>query len=470
MENIVIKQHNRTPKLFTDAITKYTELEPNIFDTFLTSINEPVYLPWEKVMYRTPPKGMSIGEAWQIARMIRKSGATKSPITNVDGYYFTYKKLSIFDEILHKIDLQLGGEFLVNKHNSEERQKYLTRGVIEEAIASSQLEGASTTRKYAKSMIAENKKPKNKSEWMIYNNYKTMSLIDEEYKDQPLSVAVLLELHAMLTEKTMESDEEVGQFRKPEDDINVIYEGKIAYKTPPTKFVDEQLKELIDYANDSKTFVHPVLKACILHFWIGYLHPFTDGNGRLARALFYWYLLKRGYWAVAYIPVSMVLKTAKRQYTYAYIYAEQDQNDLTYFLDFHLRKLQTSLLEFGTYVDKQKAENRLIEESLKDTIKINDRQKQLLYYLLSNPDVSSTELSHRTTNGIARNTARSDIKNLVKEGLLESQLDGKVLRYTPSDKLLGLLNKKSKSKHTNKKPVEREEVATIVQQSLFDLT
>jgi Fic family protein len=468
MEEIRIQSPKKTSELLSKAFENYSPSDSGEFDAYLAAINEPVYLPWRKAMFRKPPQGMKAEEAWILASIFRKSNSIKSPINTPDGNKFTYQKLTKFDEILHNIDLQLGGKFLVTKHNSEERQKFLTRGVIEEAIASSQLEGASTTRKYAKAMIAENKKPKSKSEWMIYNNYKTMSSIDEEYKDQPLSMPMLLEMHAQLTEHTMDSDEEEGRLRQPNDEINVVYENKIAYRTPPMDFVNEQLKELIKFANDNGKFVHPVIKACILHFWIGFLHPFTDGNGRLARAIFYWYLLKSDYWAVAYIPVSMVLKSAKKQYTYAYIYSEQDQNDLTYFLDFHLRKLQQSLDDFDGYVRKQQAENKIIEDSLKDKVKINDRQKQLLYYLLSNPDANSTELSHRTMNGIARNTSRTDIKILVQEGLLNAELDGKVKRYTPSDKLLALVNKKSKSKRKRVKPIKREEAATILQQSLFE--
>lgn len=470
MEEIRIISPKKTPALMQSVLKKYNPSDNGEFDAYLKSINEPVYLPWRKAMFRPAPQNMKAEEAWILASIFRKSGAVRSPIKSTTDNYFTYQKLPKYDEILHKIDLQLGGKFLVTKHNSEERQKYLTRGVIEEAIASSQLEGASTTRKYAKSMIAEKKKPKSKSEWMIYNNYKTMQSIDEEYKDQPLSIPMLLEMHSQLTEHTMDSDEEVGRFRIPKDVINVIYDSKIAYKTPPMNFVEIQLKELIKFANDKNNFVHPVIKACILHFWVGFLHPFTDGNGRLARAIFYWYLLKSGYWAIAYIPVSMVLKTAKKQYTYAYIFSEQDNFDLTYFLDFHLRKLQQSLDEFDEYVRKQQAENKLIEDSLKSSIKLNDRQKQLLYYLLSNPDTSSTEISHRTMNGVARNTARTDIKSLVSEGLLNAELDGKIMRYTPSDKLLALVHSKNKAKRRSRKPIKRAEVVTILQQSLFEAT
>jgi len=437
--------HNPAVKGFDEQaiISKYLRANSLELSNYLSDINEPHYLFWSKAQYRKPPEGYTEKEAWLTARLLRKMSSTTGPIIAQDGEHFTWNKLGGFDEILHDIDLKTGGKFLVNAANIEDRQKFLSRGIIEEAIASSQLEGASTTRKYAKKMIAENKKPRNKSEWMIFNNYQTMMAIDEDYKERPMSLELLLEMHAQLTKNAMEPGDEgeVGKLRDEGEVIHVVYNDRIAYETPSRKFVDEQLRQFIKYANDNTKFLHPIIKATILHYWVGYLHPFVDGNGRLARSVFYWYLLKNDYWGMAYIPISMVLKRSKKQYTYAYIYSEQDNHDLTYFIDFSLRRIKRALQEFDEYVAGLQEENRLIELKLKNVLMLNDRQKQLVYYLVSDTTNYVSELSHRTMNGVARNTARSDLASLCDKDLLDKIKEGKHVRYYASKKLFKLINK-----------------------------
>jgi Fic family protein len=287
-------------------------------------------------------------------------------------------------------------------------------------------------------MIVENKKPRNKSEWMILNNYKTLQDIEETYKKQALSMQMLLDLQASLVENTHKPSE-VGRLRKDSDEIVVTYRDKIAHVPPKEAFVKQELEKLVKYANDTENWVHPVIKAIIIHFWIGYLHPFVDGNGRLARTLFYWYMLKNKYWGVSYLPISLIIKRAPKKYTYAYIYSEQDNLDLTYFIDYNIRKIKKSIDEFIEYAEKAQQENKQIETRLQGVITANDRQKQLVHYLISDNDHFVTITSHLTMNGISRGTARTDILSLEKCGLLTSKKVGTNIRYSANDKLKNLV-------------------------------
>lgn len=435
MEPIILKHPSYKKHSQATLIEKYFSDGTEKLQPYIESINSPTYLYWSRAMHKTVPEGYTPQEAWLTAKVVRRISGIKSPVTDFDGSVYSYVKPSHFDKILHHIDLQIGGKFLVNGGTSEDRQKFLSRGIIEEAIASSQLEGASTTRRYAKRMIAENKKPKSISEKMIFNNYVTMNAIENEYKEKELSVELLMEMHVSLTSETLDDPEDVGRLREEGDTINVVYRDKIAHTTPPRSFIDQELPKLIAYANDDKEFIHPIIKASILHFWIGYLHPFADGNGRLARSIFYWYLFKNDYWGMAFVPISMVLKRAQKQYTYAYIYAEQDSKDLTYFIDFSISRLGKALKEFDEYVNSLQTENKLIDTKLKGHLLLNDRQKQVVYYVTKDEVNYTTESSHKTLNGIARNTAKSDLSKLVDEGLFDKVRDGKQVKYFASDKL-----------------------------------
>ena len=112
-----------------------------------------------------------------------------------------------------------------------------------------------------------------------------------EYKDKKLSREVLFDLHRLITKDTLEQNKQ-GRYRKDSDDVTINDKLKFIYYVPPKEaFVTQEIDRLIKYANDedSQGFAHPIIKAIFLHFWIGILHPFCDGNGRLARTLFYWY-------------------------------------------------------------------------------------------------------------------------------------------------------------------------------------
>jgi Fic family protein len=257
-----------------------------------------------------------------------------------------------------------------------------------------------------------------------------MSKLTEVYKDVPLSTPLLLEMHEILAENTMPKDE-ICRLRTNADDITVGNLTETVYVTPDDSFMRLELQRLIDYANDtdSQHFVHPIVKAIILHFWIGYLHPFTNGNGRVARALFYWYLLRKNYWLAMYIPISTVIKKAPTQYGDAYIYTEQDNDDFTYFYDYHMRKIRQALEEFIAYVKRQQNENKQIDRLLDVHGRLNERQKQVTYYLLANSHYRVSMTSHSALNNISLGTALSDLQQLQKLQLIFAVRSGKYVYY-----------------------------------------
>jgi Fic family protein len=89
--------------------------------------------------------------------------------------------------------------------------------------------------------------------------------------------------------------------------------------------------------------VHPVVRAILIHFMLGYDHPFYDGNGRTARALFYWSLARSGYWLMEYVSISRLLRQAPAQYARAYRHTETDDNDTTYFIVHQLEVIQQAI-------------------------------------------------------------------------------------------------------------------------------
>lgn len=413
-----------------------------VLQQLIGSANEPKYLYWDSIKHRPSADDLDPEEQWLLIKQYRSVAAVETPIMSVSGRNFTWVRLSQVEQQLHTIDMLAGGNVLSqSKITAENKEMYFSRGVIEEAIASSQLEGAHTTRAAAKAMLLAKRQPRNESEQMIVNNYRAMLALEEDFCKRELTIDLLFELHSVLTNGTVAFDE---QKRLRRDSDEVVVQGDIGFQTytthvPPSEtFLKQEIVRLIQYANDKleNQFVHPVVKAIFIHFWVGYLHPFTDGNGRLARALFYWYLLRNNYWAVAYLPISTVIRKAPIQYAMAYIYSEQDDYDLTYFFDYHMRKIQQAVSEFEVYVATQLQQKQLVEKVVTNSSTFSDRQKQLLHIFLTDEKAYATASTHAAVNNITRQTAAKELKQLEDQKLLVAKREGKYVRYYAGEKLL----------------------------------
>lgn len=399
----------------------------------LEQYSDEQYLPWERVKYLTIPKELeSPEELWYVIRRSRYGRST--PVKNIDGNPFFLKKISFLEELLHHLDLSLGGNFLDIALTKNEQKIFLQNGIAEEAISSSQLEWALTSSKVARDMIAKWRKPITKDEKMILNNFIAMNYIKDELVKQPLTKESLVYLQSILTKDTLDNPYEWGRFRTDEDEIVVQDKvtGDIFHVPPKKEKLLREIDSLIRYANDEDIvwFTHPFIKAVILHFWIGFLHPFCDGNGRTARAIFYWYLLKKWYWRLSYIPISQAIKSSKKQYTDAYLYSEQDGHDLTYFLVYIANKTNQAFKEFKKYVNEKKQEQRWLVSELAH-LGFNDRQNKLIGYFLENPKSYTNNSLHKNYYNISINTAKSDLEWLYERKFLTRQKQWKYVNYFP---------------------------------------
>ncbi|CAG1770601.1 partial putative protein, partial [uncultured bacterium] len=282
-------------------------------------------------------------------------------------------------------------------------------------ISSSQLEGASTTRNVAKEMLRQQRQPKDHSEQMIYNNYQAMKVI-REYRNEELTPALVLYLHEILTKNTLDDATKAGRYRASSDDIHIVdgSEFVVLHTPPDANSLPERMQKLCDFANktDDSVFIHPVIKAIILHFMIGYDHPFVDGNGRTARALFYWAMAKQGYWLMEFISISKIIKEAPVQYGKAYLHTETDDNDVTYFLIHQIEVIRKGVIALQNYLER-KANEIEEAEKLLDTSKaqgqLNHRQLSLLKHALEHPNAIYSIQEHQAAHAISYQTARTDL-------------------------------------------------------------
>ena len=377
------------------------------------------YLYWDKVKYLAP-KGVRPEDLWAAVKIIRNSNMKRVQLKDLT---FSFMITEEMQKTLHEFDMNLGGNLgTLNIVPEKDHTFYLVSSIMEEAIASSQMEGATTTRKVAKDMLRKGRKPSNKSQQMIFNNYQTIDYIINN-KDKDFTLENLLEVHKRISSQTMNDVEDEGAFRKS-DDIYVMNEitGEVAHIPPSHRELNSLLKNMCDFANNEtqEGFIHPIIKSIILHFMLAYIHPFSDGNGRTARSLVYWYLIKQGYWLMQYLSISRIIYKSKPAYEKSFLYTESDDLDLTYFIQYNLKAMNDAFKELKMYLQRKinDAESMHILYNVKD---VNERQAKILKILKDLPMSIFTATEISTRFGVDIKTARKDLQCLVDLGFMETR-------------------------------------------------
>ncbi len=412
------------PKEYKEIFKEsYEEISKHFHDKkileFLAKCNQP-YLHWDQLRYKPTPQNLPPELIWAMLKIIRESQYKN---LRFSSWHFRYILLDDFQKKLHILDKGTAGILGTNFEsiNSYVRERYIISSLMEEAIASSQLEGAATTRTIAKELLRKKKKPRNYSEQMIVNGYSTLQKIVAA-KTHTITPDFILDLHKSITESTLKDRSHEGRFR---DNNEVVVADpfeidKVFYKPPDFKQIPALIEEFCQFANnDTEEFIHPIIKGVLLHFLIAYIHPFEDGNGRAARTIFYWYVLSHGYWLFEFMAISRILLRSKVNYGLSYLYTETDDNDMTYFIDFNLKAIQEAVEDMNAYLKRKQEEQTEILNLIKQYKNLNLRQAEILKEFVKDPEKIHDVKEIMTTYGIAYDTARNNLLHLTKLRFLE---------------------------------------------------
>ncbi len=431
----------KTPPSTHDLLSRIGECPERLMTVIKVSqeaTNDGNYMHWDKLRHiKKTPENLTTEEWWLALKLARERQRKQLPLQDKKELRFWYGLPDPISEHLHHIDQDAAGRIEVPESeitNPSTRDRYIAHSLIQEAITSSQLEGATTTRVAAKQMIRSGRLPGDRSEQMILNNYRAMETI-RRIKDRPLTVKVLLDLHHILVNDTLDNKSAAGRLRRADEIVRVedLY-NEVLHEPPPADQLHKRLKKMCDFANGKTPsyFVHPVIRAIILHFWLAYVHPFVDGNGRCARSLFYWSMLRQGYWLCEFISISELIKKAPIKYGKAFLHTETDENDLTYFILYHMGIIREAISELHEYVAGKVKELRHIERLLQTSSGYNHRQMAILGHALRHPDAEYTVKSHMTSHRIVDQTARNDLYDLASKELLVQHKLGRTYYFMPA--------------------------------------
>ncbi|TLX46078.1 cell filamentation protein Fic [Pseudoalteromonas phenolica] len=394
------------------------------------------YLHFDELRFRLP-KGLNVNVIWSLIKKVRAKQL--NAVLHLDEperlaqYYFTptmQKAISMTDR--HATSASL--EYMCSKVGEQKHFEYLLNDLIEdEAISSSQLEGAATTTKVAKDLLKRARKPRTIDEKMIIGNFKMMQFAWQN-RHKRLSIELIQEMHQVGVENIDDEKYHPGVFRQTDDVEVADSEGNTVHTPPPAARIDERLEQFVEWVNqdnqdeESNQFMHPLIKAIVMHFVIGFEHPFRDGNGRVARSLFYWFMFKNDYAAFRYIAISVLLKAAPIQYGKSYLYTESDELDLTYFIDYQCKIITRAISEFKLAYETNLKESEAFSRWLWSSgllSKLSDKQKTIVMVAKNGKSQKFTAVNVKENLGCSYNTARDALNGLVELNLFDKAKEGK---------------------------------------------
>ncbi len=375
------------------------------------------YLYWDELKYRIPdPDRRQL--VWSLMKILRILCYEHVPYPPLE---LTYSFTPEIAKNLHTFDRHLSDTIRIHNKTIRLEQSYIINSLMEEAIASSILEGAATTRKKAKEMLMAGRKPKNNGEQMVINNYEAMRFILEK-KDESISPQLICDIHRIVTRATIE-EEDVGRFRTNNDIVVADpATGTILHTPPDYQELQKLISEFCRFANEdgsntgspTEVFIHPIIKGIILHYLIGYIHPFADGNGRTARSIFYWYVLSRGYWLFEYMAISRIILRSKTKYALAYLHTEYDAMDLTYFINYNISCINEALIDLLRYLEAKQSEQNATKAIIRKIKGINQRQADILRLMMEHSDEYFTIRQIMQMHAVVYQTARNDLLHLAE--------------------------------------------------------
>ena len=390
------------------------------------------YLSKEEISYRLP-NNLALGEFWQEVVKFRKQKSEILPLNDQTGQNFWYLLTPVLQKEIYEIDSS-GKDSLYRVVKKEIENELIKDSLIEEALYSSVIEGAFSTMERLRELVEKERKPVDINDQMVLNNYHAMQFILQE-KHKELSVDFILKLHKIVTEKTLFEDEAyAGRFR---DDMVYVKDKRrdiVIYTPPSAGQVFLAMKQLIEWVNEKNDahFIHPLIKASFIHFYFVYIHPFFDGNGRTARALFYYFMIKNGYEFFKYFSISVVVQKTKIQYYKAIKDTEDCNADITYFLLY----MATTILESIHLVTERIAQHyqrdfvfiRLKEKG----VLLNERQEKFLKRFLVSDKRAITIKAYKDWFKVVYETARRDLEDLTAKGILLKSKHRRQFMYSPN--------------------------------------
>lgn len=214
-----------------------------------------------------------------------------------------------------------------------------------------------------------------------------------------------------------------GRYRNSEMQIvsGAMGKEKIHYEAVPLQLVKTEMDKFLVWFNNGVT-LDPVLKAAIAHFWFIIIHPFDDGNGRIARAISDMYLTRAENSPERFYSMSSQILAERKQYYEVLQKVQHSSGDITEWLNWFLQCFKKALLETENTLQKILCKSAFWK--IHEKTPLNERQRLLLNKLLNGFDGKLKSSKWAKIAKCSSDTALRDIKDLIEKGILRQEQSG----------------------------------------------
>ncbi len=302
---------------------------------------------------------------------------------------------------------------------------YSAKSLETEIIATSAIENIDFSRDSVRSILS-GQASKNEEEKRIEGLKKGLEFISDP--GNKITEENIYKLYKMAIGKYLDEENQLKEGNLYRHDSVYVAGTKVEHTGISYKQVPSYMKSLVKYINQ-KDDIQDLMKACIIHFYIAYVHPWFDGNGRMARLVHLWFLVQRGYQSVLFVPFSSLIEKTRKQYYDAYQTIE-DNYRYTHTID-----VTPFLLYFINNV-YNKIEQPLQEDTLSvyrlalNQKKITNKEDKLWKFVLSyfGTEEFSTKELEKAYGDAAYATIRSFVLKFTDLGLMTA------ISYTTKNK------------------------------------
>lgn len=402
-------------------------------DELINKFSFEKYLSENEIGFRLP-NTIPLEEAWKKVQDQRKKRAEYMPFEDQGKNRFWYVLLPQLQKNLHEID-SLGRDSIYSLVRQDIEMEMIKESLMEEAVFSSAIEGAFSTVKRLREMVDQKQPPRDINDQMVLNNYRAMQFILQE-KHRDLTIDFILELQKIVTQDTLDQDDAAysGRFR---NDWVYIKDKRdhIIYTPPQADQVLPAMEKMVGWVNQKNEagFIHPIVKASFVHLYFVHIHPFFDGNGRTARALFYFDLIKNEYEFFKYFSISVAVQKAKGKYYQAIRNSEIHEGDFTYFLLYMAETILESIHLVKARIAHHYQKEFVVDRLNRAGVLLNDRQQKFVKKFFVMDQRVITIKKYQDWFKIVYETARRDLDDLHQKRVLVKGKQGKAYVYRPNN-------------------------------------